>query len=285
MTCIITITKQFSGSLWHGCRIPGQPQLLEEASPKGEVGSIFFKLWCFSSSEALGCLLAGGTTHLALHQADLRGRKVRPGRGELLLGRGELQSWKELIFSTLIQEHMDHIFWEESQCSLNAEVCSARWNAGNAWEEQVPRALCLFSHLTARSWVFSHPYKLLVETSVELLGHHCCLKQMCISTVIIEIRFSILEILFGQVRSSTAKKQSWWKKPFDFPRLRCGFLGSCWLDLGSGFRLLRQIQKRTFLVEFSKASALFDEICHCRTDLIFFNCWINPKSRLDWKEH
>ena len=47
-----------------------------------------------------------------------------------------------------------------------------------------------------------------METSVEIFGHHCRLKHMCISTMIIETKLSILEIIFGEARFSTARKQS-----------------------------------------------------------------------------
>ena len=138
------------------------------------------------------------------------------------------------------------------------------------------RSTLLSPSPTQESWV-----ETFWETFKEIFGHSCCLKQMCISSMIIEIKFSILEILLSRVSFSTAKAQSQWKKPLNFPISRFGLLGSCLL----GFRLLFQIQTRTFLSKFSKGSFLFDEICHCRTDLIFFNCYMNPKTRLDGKEH
>lgn len=145
-------------------------------------------------------------------------------------------------------------------------------------EEQVLSAalkLFLSSHSTLLSPLL--PQKSWVGTFEEIFEHHCCLKQMCILPMIIEIKFSILEKLFGEITFSTAKKLSKQNKTITktisdrnhvvSPYSGLGFLGSCLL----GFRLL-QIQTETFLDNFSKASSLFDEICHCRTDLIFFSC-------------
>lgn len=56
-----------------------------------------------------------------------------------------------------------------------------------------------------------------MEISLDVFGHRFCLKRVCISTMMIKTKFSILEVLFGEARFTTARKQNQWKETSSFP--------------------------------------------------------------------